>query len=77
MSEYSKPNRYGRPHWFYLADQMSGAPPRVFDTSVTRVGSKAVLLMFEGPCRQITEANRVQEAQSLRTQAELFLGSVR
>lgn len=75
--EYSKPNRHGRLHWLYVADLVGGAHPRVFGTSVTRVGNKAVLIMFEGPCRQSTEAGRLSEAQSLRTQAELFLGSVR
>lgn len=77
VNERSGPNRHGRQHWVYVADVTGGAEPRVFGTSVTRVDGKAVLLMFEGPCRESTEAGRAQAARALRAQADLFLGSVR
>jgi hypothetical protein len=77
VHEQTGPNRHGRQHWVYIADVMGGLKPRVFGTSVTRVDGKAVLLMFEGPCRQSTEVGRLQEARELRAQADLFLGSVR
>jgi hypothetical protein len=77
VAENKGPNRHGRQHWVYVCDLMGGPKPRVFGASVTRVGDKAVLLMFEGPCRQSTEAARAEEARALRAQADLFLGSVR
>jgi hypothetical protein len=77
VAERSGPNRHGRPHWVYVGEVTGGAQPYVFGASVTRVDGNAVLLMFEGPCRQDTAAGRAEEARALRAQADLFLGSVR
>jgi hypothetical protein len=77
VDEHSGTNRHGHQHWVYVGDVTGGAQPHVFGTSVTRIDGKAVLLMFEGPCPQPTEARRVEAARALRAQADLFLGSVR
>ena len=75
--ERSGQNRHGHPHWVYMGDAQSGDKRYFFGVSITRVGGKAVLMMFEGPYRFSSEVGRAQEARSLRTQAELFLGSVK
>jgi len=75
--ERSGPNRHGHPHWVYMGDAKAGDKPYFFGISITRVRDKAVIMMFEGPYRMTSQAGHEQEARALRTQADLFLGSVK
>jgi hypothetical protein len=75
--ERTGPNRHGHLHWVYMGDAVSDGKPYFFGVSITRVRGHAVMLMLEGPYRLLSEAGRTQEAKVLRTQAELFLGSVK
>ena len=75
--ERTGPNRHGHPHWLYMGDAMTDGKPYFFGVSVTRVRGRAMLLMFEGPYRLLSEAGRAQEARVLRAHADLFLGSVK
>lgn len=75
--ELTDPNRHGHPHWAYMGDAKADKKPYFFGVSVTRVRDKAVLLMFEGGYRSLSDVNHNQEARVIRTQADLFLGSVK
>lgn len=75
--ERSGPNSHGREHWLWMGDVRGDSGPYLFGVSITRVGDKAVVLMFEAPYRMISEAGREQESKAIRSQAEIFLGSVR
>jgi len=51
--------------------------PYFFGVSITRVRDRAVLMMFEGASPAKSEAVQAQVALALRTQADVFLGSVK
>jgi hypothetical protein len=75
--ERTGPNAHGLHHWLMRGKYSSDGKESLFGVSVTRVGGSAVLLMFEGPYRMMSESGRAQEASALLKQSELFLGSVR
>lgn len=75
--ERSGPNAHGLPHWFMTGKYTAEGKSSLFGVSVTRVGDKAVILMFEGPFRMMSESGRAQETRALYAQSELFLGSAR
>lgn len=70
-------NPKGLPHWIYMGEAKSDRGGYYFGVSITRVRDKAVVLLFEGQSRLKSEAGKAQEDQALRTQADLFLGSIR
>jgi len=77
MVEKSGRNEYGHPYWTAAGDASAKDGDYFFGVSITRVGDKAILMMFEGPYRMRSQAGHERESYALRTQAELFLGSVK
>jgi hypothetical protein len=76
VEERSGLNRHGRQHLLFMGWATGPNGPYFFGMSVTRVGEKAVVMMFDGQSRMASEMARTQDNQALRTQAELFLDSV-
>ena len=76
-TESTGPNPAGLPHWVCTGDGTRCNGRYFFGVSITRVWGVAVVMFFEGPYRMASEAARNQEAHALRTQAGLFLSSVR
>ena len=73
----SGPNRHGHPHWLFIGEANGENGSHVLGVSVTRVGDKAVLMMFEGQFHLASQAGRAQEAQAFREEARDLLGSVK
>jgi hypothetical protein len=73
----SGPNRHGHPHWLFIGEASADKGPVVFGVSVTWVGDKTVLMMFEGQYRMLSQTGQAQEAEAFRMAAREFLGSVK
>ncbi len=71
-------NDHGHSFWVYRGEATGPNGERYyFGVSITRVNDRAVILMFEGQYKLPPGPGRDQEAQALRSMAEVFLGSVK
>lgn len=78
VAERTGPNAHGRPHWAQTGDTRVKDGTGHVGVSVTRVGEKAVVLLFEATIPpRLSETARGQVTAAARAQAETFLGSVR
>lgn len=70
--EKSGPNAHGHESWLYVADVKDASKRYFLGMSITRVGGKGVVLMFEG--RAQSDPDRILMQRKLATQ---FLSSVK
>jgi hypothetical protein len=73
--ERDGPNRNNHPHWLFMGEVNS--EKYFFGMSVTRVREVSVVLMFEGQYQTQLGDSRTEEIRVIRSQAELFLSSVK
>ena len=75
--ERSEPNEHGYPCTLIIGEAQSGKGPYMFGFSITRIRGKAIVMIFEGHYRMMSETGKAQEVSAFRAQAKLFLTSVR
>lgn len=71
-------NAFGNEYWICMGDAKSAKnEDYFFGFSITRVRDKSIIMLVEGSYNMLSEIGRNQEANAMRAQAKVFLGSAR